>query len=826
MRFNPSQTIPHTSFLCPTSYCKRKPPHPVQLKLNKVSVNDEVQGMFVCPLKFEDKVLEEEEKKMITWKDTLSQKKGEQEKEIEVKEKKKVRKFEKPVVTEEFLEDLKISNNLLKGPRTRTNVLLASYRINDEPLKSKSEKDLSKGKEIKSKQTDAMLQRKLAEKNAEILKAKSEIVLESMKNENEEKLLSDLIDLNNEIEKIEICSKCSELEEQEKLTSAERKSEVENFHNDDDDFIPLSRKKTVNLAKEFRKFDVEEEEKPVDEYIDCVLENTLDTSEELKKCEIPADFIAAEEINELSTLEEKWIHGTNEYFILEGTYTVKDPLKSDENLNQVQERNKLETQQESEYYRFYDGLIPPPVILDDNNVQNNQDEGNFEHDSPYLLEPPPLFQNDDIVEEKDSKAELIEKLINALGEESLGELQPAAAGDHVRFDQNFSQNFEKLYAIYQKMLPEHKNESENLVRPPSRASDKLGECFDKFNTKNSDECRVQNGRLETIKSEDEGSLPKFNSNATVTSVHGQKVAKDEAVSIEKFKSETLDDFEQHLSEEDDSISSRSLVETSNNNEELFKATNGLNLVEERTQTNTILEPRDWYSDDLESLTGENKWTEALSIERLNKGSLKSSHSDVCMVKSYEAVKTKKLVVNVPSVLEKRDSTSAPPLISISINEPVPQKRRKIEHIENSLFANIDVIKQKKQKEEWEVNQEQCVKKDEKKKKRKKNMASECDIDVTPRFKELLNFLSLNSERNEDEVLTLSRKDCIKLLHLDSKTLTNKIKLPPINNPGIRVGNKDSKMKRSGIKLPPLNVRGCRGKRAVNPLMVVGENFDR
>lgn len=779
--------------------------------------------MFVCPLKFEDKVLEEEEKKMITWKDTLSQKKGEQGKEIEVKEKKKVRKFEKPVVTEEFLEDLKISNNLLKGPRARTDVLLAKYKINNEPLKLKSEKDLSKGKEIKSKETDALLQNKLAEKNSGTFKAKSEIVLESMKNENEEELLSDFIDLNNEIEKIEICSKCSsELEEQGKLTRVERENEIESLENDDDDFIPLTRKKTVNLADQFGTFEDDEEEKPVDEYIECVLEKTLNNTEEFKNCEIPADFIAAEEINELSTLGDVRTYRTNERFISEGTSTVKEPVKCDENFNQLEEKSKLETLGESECYRFYDGLIPPPVILNDSDVQNNQHEGD-EHDSPYLLEPPPFFQNNDTVEEKDSKAELIEKLINALGEETLGELQPAAAGDHVRFDQTFSQNLEKLYAIYQRMLPEHENESENLARPPSRASDKLGECFDKFNTKISDECRIPDGRLETIKSEDEGSLPKFNSNATVTSVDGQKVSKDESVSIEKIRSETLDD----LSEGDDLISPRSLVETSYNDEELFKAKNGFNLIEGRKQTNTILEPRDWYSDDLESLTGaENKWTEALSMERLTKGSLKSSHSDVCMVKTYEGVKSKKLIVKVPSVLETRDSASAPPLICLSVNEPVPQKRRKLEHIENSLCANIDVIKQKKQKEQWELNQEVCVKKDEKKKKRRKNMASECDIEVTPRFKELLNFLSLNSERNEGEMLTLTRKDCIKLLHLDCKTLNNKIKLPPINSPRIRVSNKDTKIKKSGIKLPPLFVRGCRIKRSVNPLMVVGENFDR
>lgn len=780
--------------------------------------------MIVCPLKFDDKALEAEEKKMITWKDTLSQKKVEKEKEVELKDKKKIRKFEKPVVTEEFLEDLKISNNLLKGRRSKTDVLLAKYKINNKPLNSGSEKDLSKKKGITSKHADAMLRKKLSEASVKSPKAKSDIILESMNHED----MEELSDLNEEMEKIEICSRCSEFEEQDRLVSAMKKSELESLQNDDDDFIPLTRKKTVNLADEFGMFESDEEETSVGEY--SVLEKHSGVSEQFGNRGIIADFTAAEEINGLRTLEEK-TYRTNEPFVSEETLAVRDPLESEENLDRKKRTNKLEIPHESENYPFDDSLIPLSAVLDETRVQNNQDEGDFDPSS-CLLEPPPFFQNDDIVEEKHDKAELIGKLINALNEESLSDLQPAA-GDHVRLDQELSQNFEKLFSIYQEMLPEPKSESENLVRPPSRASDKVEESLEKFNSKTLEflaECGIQKRRLETIKSEDEGSLPKFNSNATIPSEDGQEVEK-ESVNIEDFNSRTtltLNDFDEHLPDGNDLISPKSLVETPNSNEESFKTEVEFTLVQEKKQTDTILEPRDWYFDDLESLTGaENKWTEALSMERLNKGSLKSSHSDVCLVKNSEAVKAKKLIINVPSVLEKRDSTSAPPLLGISISEPVPQKRRRIEHMKNSLCANIDVIKQNKQKEQWESQQQQqkeCTKKEEKKKKRKKNIT--CDIELTPRFKELLTFLSLNSERNEDEILTLSRKHCIKLLQLDAKALNNMIKLPPINNPGVRVCRKEMKLKKSGIKLPPLNVKGCRERRTVNPIMVVGANFDR
>lgn len=555
-------------YLSPISYNKRKPA-PIQLKLNKISVNDEVQGMTVCPLKIDDKELEEEEKKMITWKDTLQQKK---------------KKFEKPVVTEEFLEDLKINKNLLKSP-TRKN-LLSKYKIAKSPIRSQSEKDLSKlGKTFQ--------------------KTKSE---------------QDLIDLDDGVvEEIEISSKFSE----NQIII--------------DDFIPLTRKNTVNL---------------IDELFD----------------------------------------GKND---------------DDDDVIVSIEETDLVVEEEDTNFEFENDDLPFPLIED------------FD-----IIEPPPLFQNPATPkEDRDSKMELIEKLIDALGEEYVCESEPGA-GDHVCLDQKFSQNFDKLLGIYQKMLNDTKLDSEK-------------------------------------------SSIKFNSKTSMVPT------KEEVVS---FQTKTETDLTQE------------------------------------NETDTLLEPRDWDFDDLESLAGaSNKWTDALCIERLNKGNLKTSHSDVCILNTtttYESAQ-KKLVVNVPSVLDRRDSSSAPALFIVSSGEPVPQKRRKIE---NALYTNINVIKQKKQEEQ---------------KKKKKRRNHRCDTDLmTPRFKELLNFLSLNSDRNEEEMLTLSRKQCIKLLNFDAKILDDRIKLPHI---GLKSNNNNNnkELRKNVISLPPLNIVNCgKEKRIVNPIMVVGQNFDR
>lgn len=234
--------------------------------------------------------------------------------------------------------------------------------------------------------------------------------------------------------------------------------------------------------------------------------------------------------------------------------------------------------------------------------------------------------------------------------------------------------------------------------------------------------------------------------------------------------------------------SRNGIETVNDkfNSEAIKSE------DDKNHTKTILEPREWDFDDMESLTSgaPNKWTEALSMERLNKGSLlKSSHSDVCI----ESTKTKQLIVTLPSILDKRDRNSAPPLFSILNIEPIiPQKRRKIEHIENNLHANINVIKKRKQQKD------------------------KVDVEETPRFKELLNFLTLTKGRNDEEMLTVSRKHCEKLLHFNAKAST---KLPEIYGKGCNNNNKQV-MKRNEIKLPPLKVV-CKEKRLVK---LVGENF--
>lgn len=838
----PSQIHPlHLFPLSHYSYNKRKPPPPIQIKLNKISVNDEVHGMTVCPLKFSDKDLEDEEKKMITWKDTLSQKKIEKEKEVEVKEKKKVKKFEKPVVTEEFLEDLTISRNLLKGPRSRTDVLLAKYKINDTTVKSKSERNLLKRNDSLGSRTNVALQKR-SERDVKNFKGTSDILLE-VKKERDDEEMSDLIDLSGEVEEIEICAKCSELNEQERLASAEKETdlliELESVQNDD--YIPLTRKKSVNLTEEFENYESDGEEKSEYEYDDQFIQPVFEkTSSAREEFNVATDVNAMEEETAYQTFEDFVPHSPN--------INISENDMHDCSCGPSEEAYSLSKNEciikETINHSEIDADLFSALLIEELSDRNHHEDKCSDFDpSSDLIEPPSFFkndENDETSEERDSKVDLIEKLIDALGDEVLNELEPGA-GDHVRLDQKFSKNFEKLLSIYQKMLSEKQSKPENSVRPPSRAGDVVtDESFEKYNSKNStfsEEGYVQERRrLETINSEDEKSLPKFNSKASIVTIESQKAEKH-SVNNEKFHSQTLtgllDDFDQHSPEGGDLISPKLGANSPTHTKSvktIFDARPQFNLMQEN-QTDTLLEPRDWYFDDLESLTGAaNEWTEVLSMERLNKSSLKSSHSDVCMVSSHELAKAKKLIVNIPSVVDKRDSTSAPPLLSVSSSEPVPQKRRKIECIENSLCANIDVIKQKKQEEqeqlveEPEPQRQERVKK-EKKKKRKKSVACYCDIDMTPRFKELLNFLSLNSDKNEEEVLTLSRKHCVKLLRFNAKDANGAVKLPQINNIlGIKSCSRE--MKRSEIRLPPLNTKCTRGRRTVNPIMIVGQSCDR
>lgn len=760
--------------------------------------------MTVCRLTV-DETSEEEEKKMITWKDTLTQKKNvtpiqQVVKETEVKERKKEKKkLEKPVVTEEFLEDLKISKNLLKGPRSKTKILLAKYKINEEP---NSARDLlSENQDFRSKTHIAVLKRtsKLPTKKLVTTdKGKKEV----LKSEEEPPVSpTDLID---DVQEIKICSKCSEEDLVEK-------------HSDDEVVSPNENQQGM---EELELAEVHDSSSVDDEFVPQTPRRCRETylTKNLENCLIDDEFdpLVTEKMKELDFAE-----ATGSAHDDSVSLSARDSMEDEEEFTSREPMNENLPQEFAPFTpRDTDTDFDPTVDL---------------------LEPPPFFQNEP-EEPKDTKTQLIEKLIDALDDEDYRNLQ-LAAGDQ---GQTYSGNFDKFLDVYQRIL-EEKSDAEKPDCHPSK-------------------------EMEGMVSSPERNLEATVSKETIVSDEGDNrlVPPRESSRNESVSSMISDDYSRHLEDGKSLLTPRADVEPvrkpsscqdddqsklsskSEINETTRKYNSEVTIAsddfkpqshfEARTEfhlpttfsqerTNTILEPRDWDLDDLESLTGNaSKWTEALSMERLNKGSIKSSHSDVGLVYGYEPAPAKKLVVNIPSVFDRRESLSAPPVVVVSSSEGVPEKKRRVElddvdychFIEGTLSKNIDMIrKQKREEEEGAARklQEAAAKK----KKKKTNCG--CDVEVTPRFRQLLNFLAINTESNAEEVLTVSRRHCMKLLNFDGKdSKDGSVKLPQICVREIK--NKEVVKKSEDVRLPPLNLKGTREYRTVvNPLMVVGQNFN-
>lgn len=470
-----------------------------------------------------------------------------------------------------------------------------------------------------------------------------------------------------------------------------------------------------------------------------------------------------------------------------------NPLPSKMAINYIEAPSKRDKQNEYE--------IPNFDAFTDNSSEDQSDNQKYEDFLSELLEPPIEFR-DNVNDAADP--------VEISNEEHLDQLK-LEAGDYIPFEQKCERDFKTLF--------ETEIETDDFLPSSSRSSDDFER--DLFQCHDSNSSTITENKLEVINSKNESSVVKYNSDVTTLSSEGQEVTNQ---LINLFSNLNTADFGHHTRE----VKSLTIIMKNNgdietkaefnleNTNELFKSRTEFDLSVEGCQTDTILEPRS--IDDLDSLPGVvDKWNDALSIEHLNKGVLKSSYSDV----GVESMKDKKLVITLPLAFDTKSSTSAPSLYSTSSNESVTSKLRKNANIENILTANVDVIKEMMQNIH-EVHSQQEHDEKEINIEGRKDVA--CDnIAMTSHFEQHSNVLAVNSYDNKDEIL----QNRSRLPNFDTNVNNIIFKLPPINPSGVKIelirGSKN--IKKSEICLPPLTVEGKRIA-SVNQLMVVGQNFNR
>lgn len=230
-------------------------------------------------------------------------------------------------------------------------------------------------------------------------------------------------------------------------------------------------------------------------------------------------------------------------------------------------------------------------------------------------------------------------------------------------------------------------------------------------------------------------------------------------------------------------------------------------------TEVIMGPREDDYDELESLTGSaNMWSEALSVQRSQ--GVRGSHSDVCLAVvtgRSESSPMRRKVSHDDVKVERSDKElqSGVPVSADDLYDEsfVPGKRRRTD--EDVLDANIELIREIKTSTEAQKKPRMNNSKTSK----RANSA-----DLSPRFQELLEFL-VGPGVNRDEMVTVSRMHCIKLLNYDRKDLP---KFPP----KMCIPFKSSMGKCESVKLPPLKIKNYKEKRTQKPLVVIGQNFNR